>query len=169
MYQFLHRWTIYRVVAGMDETQDSVSVHDEVAAELRSIVAVGVVRLFACQPGFEISPACPQGAGTPVGMFELIRFVDVTLPVKQHREVRTRLFEPLLDRSKRAEGNDQDAGVQVCKIGLVVAQLYDMLAAGYSAKVTEEDQQGISVFEHLVESNLLATGGRKGEVWGVGV
>ena len=128
-----------------------------------------MVRLFACQPGFKISPARPQGAGTPVGAFELIRFVDVTLPVEEHGEVRTRLFEPLLDRSKRAKGNDQDAGVEVCKIGLVVAQLYDMLAAGYSAKVTEEDEQGISVFEHLAESNLLAAGCRKGEVWGVGV
>lgn len=149
----------------MGEAQDSVSVHDEVAAELSGIIAVRVVRLFACQPGFKISPACPQGAGTPVGAFELIRFVDVTLPVKQHGEVRTRLFEPLLHSRKRAEGNDQDARVELCKIGLVVAQLYDMLAAGYSAKMTEEDQQGISVFEHLAESNLLAAGGRKGEVW----
>ena len=150
----------------MGKAQDSISVHDKVAAELRGVVAVGVACLFACQPGLEINPACPQGARTPVGAFELIAFIDFTLTVQEHGEIRARLCEPLLDRSKRAKGNDQDAGVEVCKIGLVVAQLYDMLAAGYSAKMTEEDQQSVSAFERLAEGNLFTVGGGKGKVWG---
>ena len=68
-------------------------------------------------------------------------------------------MQPLLDSSKRAKGYDQDAGVEVCKIGLVVAQLRDMLAARYSAKMTEENEQGISTFEDLAEGNLLTISG----------
>jgi hypothetical protein len=39
-----------------------------------------------------------------------------------------------------------------------------MLAAGYSAKVTEEDQQGVSVFENFAKRDLLAFGRGEGEV-----
>jgi hypothetical protein len=44
-----------------------------------------------------------------------------------------------------------------------------MFAAGYSAQVTEEDQQGVSAFENFAESDLFAVGGCEGEVRGRGV
>lgn len=87
----------------MGEAQDSVSIHNKVAAELRGVITVGVAGLLTCQASLEINPACPQGAGTPVGAFELIGFIDFTLTVKKYGEIRTRLCEPLLDRGKRAK------------------------------------------------------------------
>jgi len=44
-----------------------------------------------------------------------------------------------------------------------------MFAAGYSAKMPEEDQQGISAFEDFAEADLFAIGGGQGEVGGGGV
>lgn len=44
-----------------------------------------------------------------------------------------------------------------------------MLAAGYSAKVTEKDEQGVSAFEDFAKRDLLAFGGGEGEGWGGGV
>lgn len=53
--------------------------------------------------------------------------------------------------------------VQFGKFGLLVAQLRDMLAAGYSAKVAEKDQQGVSAFEDFAKGDLLAFGGGEDE------
>jgi hypothetical protein len=44
-----------------------------------------------------------------------------------------------------------------------------MFAAGYSAKVTEEDQQGVSAFEDFAEGDLFAVCGSEGESGGGGV
>lgn len=44
-----------------------------------------------------------------------------------------------------------------------------MFAAGYSAKMTKKDEQGVSAFEDFAEGNLLAFGGGEGEVGGGGV
>ena len=52
---------------------------------------------------------------------------------------------------------------------LARAQLCGMFAAGYSAKVTEKDQQGISAFEDFTERDLFAIGGGQGEGGGGGV
>jgi hypothetical protein len=51
-----------------------------------------------------------------------------------------------LDCGKRPKGNDENTGIQFGKFFLARAQLCGMFAAGYSAKVTEEDQQGVSAF-----------------------
>jgi len=55
------------------------------------------------------------------------------------------------------------------KFVLARAQLCGMFAAGYSAKMPEEDQQGISAFEDFAEGDLFAIGGGQGEVGGGGV
>jgi hypothetical protein len=44
-----------------------------------------------------------------------------------------------------------------------------MLAAGYSAKVTEKDEQGVSTFEDFAEGDLFAFDGLQGEVGGGGL
>jgi len=44
-----------------------------------------------------------------------------------------------------------------------------MFAAGYSAKVTEENEQGVSVFENFAEGDLFAFSRCQGEVRGGGV
>ena len=43
-----------------------------------------------------------------------------------------------------------------------------MFAAGYSAKMTEEDEQGVSAFEDFAEGDLVAVSGGQGEVGGGG-
>jgi len=74
----------------------------------------------------------------------------------------------LLEGGQRSERNDKDAGVEFCKFVLARAQLCGMFAAGYSAKMTEEDQQGVSAFEDFAEADLLTFGGGQGEVGGGG-
>ena len=49
------------------------------------------------------------------------------------------------------------------------AQLCGMFAAGYSAKMTEENQQGVSAFEDFAEGDLFAINGLESVVWGEGV
>ena len=44
-----------------------------------------------------------------------------------------------------------------------------MFAAGYSAKMTEKNEQGVSTFEDFAEGNLFAFDGLKRKVWGGGV
>ena len=69
-----------------------------------------------------------------------------------------------MDGWQGAEGDDKDARVEHGDFVLTGAQLCDMLAAGYSAKMTEEDQQGVvAIFQHFVETDLLAGGGGQGE------
>lgn len=51
----------------------------------------------------------------------------------------------------------------------MVAQLCGMFAAGYSAKVTEKDQQGVSFFENFTERDLFAFGGSERECGSGGV
>jgi hypothetical protein len=65
----------------------------------------------------------------------------------------------LLKGRECPERNDEDAGIAFDKIFLAVAQLCDMFTTGYSAKMTEENQQGVSAFEDFAESDLLAFGG----------
>jgi hypothetical protein len=44
-----------------------------------------------------------------------------------------------------------------------------MFAAGDSAKMTKENDQGVSAFEDFAEGDLLAVGGGEGEGGGGGV
>jgi len=44
-----------------------------------------------------------------------------------------------------------------------------MFAAGNSAKMTKEDQQGISAFEDFAEGDLFAARGSEGEGGGGGI
>jgi hypothetical protein len=75
----------------------------------------------------------------------------------------------LLHGGEHSKGNDKNACVQFGEFGLLVTQLCDMFAAGYSAKVAEKDKQGISTFEHFTERDLFAFGGCQGEGGGGGV
>lgn len=44
-----------------------------------------------------------------------------------------------------------------------------MFAAGNSAQVTEEDQQGVSAFEDFAEGDLFSACGEEGEIGSGGV
>ena len=44
-----------------------------------------------------------------------------------------------------------------------------MFAAGYSAKMTEEDEQGVSAFENFAEGDLFTVSALQGEVGSGGV
>lgn len=156
-------------MAGINKPQDSVPVHDEVAAELGGVVTVRVVSLFSRQPGFEVIPARVQVAGAPVGTFQAVGIVNRAVTVEQNSEGRAGLLHPLLDGGKRSKGNNKDADVELFEFVLTGAQLCDMLAAGYSAKVTEKDEQGVSTFEDFAEGDLFAFDGLQGEVGGGGL
>ena len=134
-------------MAGISKSQNAVFVHDKVTAELGGIVAMGVVSLFASEPGFKIDPACSEVAGTQVGTFEAIGVIGSPFPVEQDGEIAAGFIHPLLDGGKSPKGNNEDLSLEFCKLKLMVTQLRDMLTAGNSAQMTEEDQQGVSVFQ----------------------
>ncbi len=56
LQQRIHRRSVCRIVTRMDETQDAILIHNEVAAELGCIVAVGVVECAALKPAFDVNP-----------------------------------------------------------------------------------------------------------------
>ena len=122
-------------MARMDVTQDAAEVHDEIAAELGCVVAVGVVPLPASQPDFEVNPARSKVARTPVGTFESISAVDCPFTVEQNGELAAGFLHPLLDGWEGPKGYDEDAGIEVGQFLLMVAQLRDMLTAGYSTQM----------------------------------
>ena len=95
--------------------------------------------------------------------------IDGTVTIKQNGERAADFIHPLLEGGQRSERNDKDAGIELGKFLLARAQLCGMFAAGYSAKVTEENEQGVSVFENFAEGDLFAIGGGQGEVGGGGV
>jgi hypothetical protein len=130
---------------------------------------VRVVVFFAYQPGFEVNPACFQRARTPVGTFESVGVVNCPLAVEQDGEISAGFFEPLLHNGQGSKRNDKNAGVEFCEFGLTVTQLCNMLAAGYSAKVTEKDKQGVSAFENFAERDLFAFSRGESEGGGGGV
>jgi hypothetical protein len=74
-----------------------------------------------------------------------------------------------LEGGKRSKGNNKDAGIELFEFILARAQLCGMFAAGYSAKMTEEYEQGVSAFEDFAEADLFTVGGGEGEGGGGGV
>ena len=89
--------------------------------------------------------------------------VGDAVTVKQNGECPTDFVHPLLEGGEGSERNDKNAGIMFGKFFLAVAQLCGMFTAGYSAEMTEENQQGISAFEDFAEGDLLAFGGGQGE------
>jgi len=74
-----------------------------------------------------------------------------------------------LESGEHSKRDNKDAGIQLGEFVSTRAQLCGMFAAGYSAKMTEKNQQGISVFENFAESDLFTFNGLQGEVGGGGV
>ena len=78
----------------------------------------------------------------------------------------TDFIHPLLESWYRSERNDEDTRLEFRKFILARAQLCGMFTAGNSAKVTEEDEQGVSAFENFAKCDLFAVEGLQGEVGG---
>jgi len=95
--------------------------------------------------------------------------VGEAVTVKQNGECPTDFVHPLLEGGECSERNEENAGIEFGEFFLAVAQLRGMFTTGYSAKVTEEDQQGVSAFEDFAKRDLLSFGGGEGEVGGGGV
>lgn len=95
--------------------------------------------------------------------------VHTAFSVEQDCEISTGFLHPLLHSGEGSKGNNEDTCVEVGEFLLARAQLCDMLTAGYSAKVTEKDQQGVSAFENFADRDLFAIGGGEGEGGGGGV
>ncbi len=99
--------------------------------------------------------------------FELVGFVGGTVTVKQNVEGLADFLHPLLDGGKGSKRDDEDAGIELFEFFLAGAQLCGMFAAGYSAKVTKEDEQNvIPVFQDFTKRNLLAISRGKSEIGG---
>ena len=156
-------------MAGINETQNAVLIHDEVTAELGCIVTVGVVELTTLKPTFDVNPYHARMIRAQARAFELIGLVNCAVTIKQNIERAANFLHPLLESGERSKRDNQDAGIQLGEFVLARAQLCGMFAAGYSTKVTEENQQGVSVFENFAEGNLFAVSGCEGEVGGGGV
>ena len=73
-------------------------------------------------------------------MFELIVFIDASVTVEQDGKRAADFVHPLLEGGQSPKRDDENTGVEFGKFLLARAQLCGMFAAGYSAKVTEEDE-----------------------------
>ncbi len=153
-------------MAGIDQPQDPIFVHNEITAELEGVVAVRVVEFSTLKPAFDVNPYHARMIRAQARAFELVGLVNCAVTIKQNIERAANFVHPLLESGECSKGNDKDAGIQLGEFVLVRAQLCGMFAAGYSAKMTEEDQQGVSAFEDFAEGDLFTVNGLKGEVGG---
>lgn len=120
---------------------------------------------LARQPGFEIQPARFYISRAPVRALETISVINNTITVKQDIERVAGFLHPLLEGWQCAKGNDKDTRIELFEFVLARAQLCGMFAAGYSAKVAQENEQHmIAAFEHFIKSNLLAFNRLQAEV-----
>jgi hypothetical protein len=69
----------------------------------------------------------------------------------------------LLEGGECSERNDEYTGIEFGKFFLTRAQLCGMFTTGYSAKVTEKNQQRVSAFEDFAKRDLFAFGGGEGK------
>lgn len=99
----------------------------------------------------------------------MVGFVGGAVTVEKDGERPADFVHPLLEGGECSKRDDEDAGIQFGKFFLAGAQLCGMFTAGYSAKVTEKDEQGVSAFEDFAESDLFTVNDLKGEVGGGGV
>ena len=128
-----------------------------------------IVKLAALKPAFDVHPYYARMIRAQARAFESVGLIDGAVTVKQNGERAADFIHPLLEGGKRPERDDEDARIELFEFVLARAQLCGMFAAGYSAKMTEKDQQGVSAFEDFAEGDLLAFGGGEGEVRGGGV
>lgn len=153
----------------MNEAEDAVPVYNEVAAELRGVIAVRLIELAALEPAFDVDPYHARMIRAQARTFELIRFIDRAVTVEQDGECATDFVHPLLECGECSKRDDEDAGIEFYKFFLARAQLCGMFSAGNSAKVTEENQQGVPTFEDFAEGDLFTFDGLQDEVGGRGV
>jgi hypothetical protein len=153
----------------MDEAQDAILICNKVATKLGCVVAVRVVELAALEPAFDVHPHHARMPRAQARAFQSVGFVGNTVTVEQDGECTANFIHPLLEGGECSKRNDVDAGVEFCKFFLVCAQLCGMFAAGYSAEMAKENEQGISAFEDFAEGNSFAIDSRQGEVRSGGV
>ena len=118
-----------------------------------------IVKLAALKPAFDVHPYYARMIRAQARAFESVGLIHGAVAVKQDGERAANFVHPLLEGGKRSKGDNEDAGIKFCKFILARAQLCGMFAAGYSAKMTEKDQQGVSAFEDFAEGDLFAVGG----------
>jgi hypothetical protein len=90
-------------------------------------------------------PRAQAGTLQPVGV------VGDAVTVEKDGERQADFLDPLLNAWKGPKRDDEDTGIQVGKFLLARAQLCGMFSAGYSAKMTQKNQQNvIAVFENFI-------------------
>ena len=132
-------------MAGIDQLKLPILSDDEIATELIKIVAMRIAGFLSAKPSCEIKPTRFQVAGTPVRALQSISVVDFTLAIEQDGEMVTVLAHPFLNGGECPKRDDDDARIAFFEFFLVLAQLCHMLAAGNSAKVTQENEQDVVI------------------------
>ena len=69
-------------MAGINQPQDAVFVHDEVAAELGCVVAVRVEEFAALEPAFDINPHYARMMRAQARAFESVGLIYSAVAVK---------------------------------------------------------------------------------------
>ena len=156
-------------MAGINQPQNPIFIHNEIATELGGVIAVRVVEFTTLKPTFDVNPYHARMIRAQARTFESVGLVNCAVTIKQNIERAANFVHPLLEGGECAKRNDENTGIEFGKFFLARAQLCGMFAAGNSAKMTEEDQQGVSVFEDFAESDLFTVNGLQGEVGGGGV
>jgi hypothetical protein len=133
--QIIHRRTVGGIMAGINQTQDAILVHDEVAPQLGGIIAIRIGCFSPIQPGFQVNPACFHISGTPVGALQLISLINCTVMVEQYIKCHARFTHPLLQGWQSSKRDDKYTGVKLLKFFLACAQLCGMFPARYSTQV----------------------------------
>ena len=92
--------------------------------------------------------------------FELVGFVGYPLTIKEDGKCVADFLYPLLDGWKCAKGDNEDAGIQLSELFLAPTQLCGMFTTGYSAKMTQENENYvIAVFQGFLKVDLSALNG----------
>lgn len=128
-----------------------------------------VVEVAALEPAFDVDPHHARMIRAQARAFKSVGLVDSAVTVKQDGKCTADFVHPLLEGGQCSKRNDEDAGIEFYKFFLARAQLCGMFAAGYSAQVTEENEQGVSTFEDFAKGDLFTFDGLQGEVGGGGV
>jgi hypothetical protein len=154
----------------MNETQDTIFIHNIVPAELGGVIAVRVIEGPMLEPAFDVDPDDARMPCPPTGTFQSIGGIDCPFAVGQYGEAPADFLHPRLNGRKCTKGDDEDTGIKFHKFVLARAQLCGMFTAGDSTQVAEKDQEDlVAVFQDLAEGDDFAFSGGEGEVGGGGV
>ncbi len=134
-------------MAAMAESKNAICIHDEIAAELRTIT-LDATPFPAAKHQTRILYPYFRLPRPHKRTLQIVRAVCRTLRVEQECKTRAGFGLPgarLMSRSKR---NEDDARIRRLKRGSVLAQLCHVLAARQSTQMPQKNEQRILSLSH---------------------